>query len=234
MTQQPYTVLIVDDEAPLRRVLERLLSRQGYRVVSAGSAETAYELLATAQANALLLDIQLPTMSGMALYLAIIHRWPALEGSIAIMTGDADALEPARPRVARGRDPRRLGDHADQRGRQGTTERAHDPVLRDEGPREPARRAGNGRYLFVSPLPATSLDQAASDGRRNARCDHQGHAGPDGRRAGAAGGPDARGIAARARPPAAAHQGRGAARAVRAGARRLDRERRSDAPGRCV
>jgi len=91
MTPQPYTVLIVDDEAPLRRVLERSLTRAGYRVVSAASAETAYELLATAQANAVLLDIQLPTMSGLALYLAIIHRWPAFEGRIAIMTGDADA-----------------------------------------------------------------------------------------------------------------------------------------------
>ena len=91
MTPQPYTVLIVDDEAPLRRVLERSLTRAGYRVVSAASAETAYELLATAQANAVLLDIQLPTMSGLALYLAIIHRWPAFEGCIAIMTGDADA-----------------------------------------------------------------------------------------------------------------------------------------------
>jgi len=91
MTPQPYTVLIVDDEAPLRRVLERSLTRAGYRVVSAASAETAYELLATAQAHAVLLDIQLPTMSGLALYLAIIHRWPAFEGCIAIMTGDADA-----------------------------------------------------------------------------------------------------------------------------------------------
>src|SRR5437763_7401812 len=91
MTHPPYTVLIVDDEAPLRRVLERSLSRAGYRVVSAASAETAYELLATAQANAVLLDIQLPTMSGLAPYLAIIHRWPAFEGSIAIITGDADA-----------------------------------------------------------------------------------------------------------------------------------------------
>jgi DNA-binding response OmpR family regulator len=32
-------------------------------------------------------------MSGLALYLALIHRWPALEGRIAIMTGDADAQE---------------------------------------------------------------------------------------------------------------------------------------------
>ena len=33
------------------------------------------------------------TMSGLALYLAIIHRWPGLEGRIAIMTGDAEAEE---------------------------------------------------------------------------------------------------------------------------------------------
>jgi DNA-binding NtrC family response regulator len=87
------TVLIVDDEVGLRRVLERILARHGYRVLSAGSAETAYELLASEEADALLLDIHLPTMSGLALYLAIVHRWPALEGRIAIMTGDAEAQE---------------------------------------------------------------------------------------------------------------------------------------------
>ena len=43
--------------------------------------------------DALLLDIQLPTMSGLALYLAIVHRWPHLDGRIAIMTGDAEADE---------------------------------------------------------------------------------------------------------------------------------------------
>lgn len=87
------TLLIVDDEAPLRRVLERMLRRQGLRVVGAGSAETAYELVAAEQPDALLLDIRLPTMSGLALYLAIVHRWPLLEGRIAIMTGDAEAEE---------------------------------------------------------------------------------------------------------------------------------------------
>jgi len=91
--RKPATVLIVDDEAGLRRVLERFLERHGYRVLSAGTAEAAYEMLATEEAHALLLDIHLPTMSGLALYLAIIHRWPALEGHIAIMTGDAEAEE---------------------------------------------------------------------------------------------------------------------------------------------
>jgi DNA-binding NtrC family response regulator len=91
--RKPSTVLIVDDEAGLRRVLERVLERNGYRVLSAGTAESAYEILGTEQTDAVLLDIHLPTMSGLALYLAIIHRWPPLEGRIAIMTGDAEAEE---------------------------------------------------------------------------------------------------------------------------------------------
>jgi DNA-binding NtrC family response regulator len=89
----PPTILVVDDEAPLRHVLERALRREGYQVLGAASAETAYELLATAAADAVLLDIRLPTMSGLALYLAMVHRWPALEGRIAVMTGDAEADE---------------------------------------------------------------------------------------------------------------------------------------------
>ena len=89
----PRTILIVDDEAPLRRVLERALGRDGYRVLTTGSAEAAYTLLESEQADALLLDVHLPTMSGMALYTLIVRRWPQLEGRIAIMTGDAEAEE---------------------------------------------------------------------------------------------------------------------------------------------
>jgi DNA-binding response OmpR family regulator len=86
----PFTVLIVEDEAPLRRVLERALTKAGFRALGAGSAETAYDLLASEQADAVLLDVHLPTMSGLALYLALMHRSPALMGRMAIMTGDAE------------------------------------------------------------------------------------------------------------------------------------------------
>ena len=86
-------VLIADDEAALRLVLQQALEREGYRVLGAGSAETAYELLTSEPAEAVLLDVHLPTMSGLALYLAIVHRWPALVDRIAIMTGDAGAEE---------------------------------------------------------------------------------------------------------------------------------------------
>jgi DNA-binding response OmpR family regulator len=86
-------VLIAEDEVQLRRVLQKALEREGYRVLTAGSAEGAYELLSLELADALLLDVRLPTMSGLALYLAILNRWPALAGRIAIMTGDAEAEE---------------------------------------------------------------------------------------------------------------------------------------------
>jgi len=91
MSAAPATVLIVEDEAALRRVLERALAQAGHRVIGAASAETAYELLGSERVDAVLLDVRLPTMSGLALYLAIIHRTPELVGRIAVMTGDADA-----------------------------------------------------------------------------------------------------------------------------------------------
>ena len=91
MSAAPATVLVVEDETALRQVLQRALTRQGYRVLAAGSAETAYELLGSERADAVLLDVRLPIMSGLALYLAILHRSPTLAGRIAIMTGDAEA-----------------------------------------------------------------------------------------------------------------------------------------------
>ena len=86
-------VLVVDDDASLRRVLDRALSQRGHKVLLAGTPEDAYQMLHRERPDAVLLDIQMPTMSGLALYVAIVSRWPALRGRIAIMTGDAEADE---------------------------------------------------------------------------------------------------------------------------------------------
>jgi len=85
-----HTVLIVDDDAVLRGSLESVLGSLGYRVLSTG-ARTLPTLLATESAIAVLLDVRLPTMSGLSLYLAMTHRWPQLRGRVALMTADADA-----------------------------------------------------------------------------------------------------------------------------------------------
>jgi two-component system OmpR family response regulator len=85
------TVLIVDDDRTLRNALESMLVPMGYRVLSAGSGDTAYSLLAEHPVDAVLLDVRMPLISGPALFLAIISRWPELAGRVAMMTGDADA-----------------------------------------------------------------------------------------------------------------------------------------------
>ena len=61
-------ILIVDDEAPLRRTLERALRGMGCEVVSAGDAHVAYELLDETDVISSS-SIHLPQMSGATFYL---------------------------------------------------------------------------------------------------------------------------------------------------------------------
>lgn len=85
------SLLVVDDDATLRSTLESVLDPLGYRIVTAATPEDACALLAVAPFDAVLLDIRMPTMSGPALYLAMLNRWPYLTGRIAFMSADADA-----------------------------------------------------------------------------------------------------------------------------------------------
>jgi PAS domain S-box-containing protein len=75
------TVLIVEDDATIRKLVERLLSMLGYKVLSAGDATAALDLLETADAVDLLFtDIILPNgMSGAALAREAQLRHPALK-----------------------------------------------------------------------------------------------------------------------------------------------------------
>jgi len=84
-------ILIVDDEAPLRRTLERALKGMGCDVVSAGDAHLAYQLLDETDVDLVLLDLHLPQMSGATFYLALTRRWPRLTKRIVLMTGDTFA-----------------------------------------------------------------------------------------------------------------------------------------------
>lgn len=84
------TILIVDDEPALRKVLERLLTRGGYEVLSAGSGEAALELLESNEVDMVLMDLRMPGMSGFTLYHAIASRWPPLLRRVAVMTGDPE------------------------------------------------------------------------------------------------------------------------------------------------
>jgi DNA-binding NtrC family response regulator len=81
-------ILLVDDEATLRRTLDRAISNFGYEVVTAPDAHTAYALLSETPVDLVLLDLRMPQMAGDALYLAIIRRWPEMRNRVVLMSGD--------------------------------------------------------------------------------------------------------------------------------------------------
>jgi two-component system nitrogen regulation response regulator NtrX len=58
-------ILIVDDEADIRRLLEEILREEGYAVASTGSANEALVLLRDVTYDVMLLDIWLPDRDGL-------------------------------------------------------------------------------------------------------------------------------------------------------------------------
>ncbi len=84
-------ILVIDDEAPIRRTLGRALRSLGYEVVSAGDPHLAYAMLDEMNVDLVLLDLHLQQISGDVLFLALVRCWPRLRGRVILMTGDTFA-----------------------------------------------------------------------------------------------------------------------------------------------
>lgn len=59
-----HSVLILDDEEHIRKVLKLLLERQGYQVFTAPTGEDALTVAKVEHPQAILLDIVMPAMNG--------------------------------------------------------------------------------------------------------------------------------------------------------------------------
>ncbi len=84
------TVLVIEDESDLRRVVVASLSSLGYRVLEAGSGQEALEHLARAvRIDLLLTDVVLPGgLGGKVLADAVIERFP--DARVLFMSGHAE------------------------------------------------------------------------------------------------------------------------------------------------
>ncbi|GAM54700.1 two-component system response regulator ompR [Vibrio ishigakensis] len=65
--QENFKILVVDDDARLRSLLERYLSEQGFQVRTVSNAEQMDRLLTRENFNLMILDLMLPGEDGLSI-----------------------------------------------------------------------------------------------------------------------------------------------------------------------
>ncbi len=79
---------MVDDDPAIRRVLRLTFERHGCEVLEAGSAAEALAFAtATPAPDAVVCDVLMPDVSGIALYDQLIEQAPTLAGRVVFLTG---------------------------------------------------------------------------------------------------------------------------------------------------
>jgi len=82
-------VLVVDDEAGIRNLLQRTLEDAGYSVVTAASGQEALDKMSEMNIELALLDIKMPGMSGMEVLRQVTINWP--DTCVIMVTAIGDA-----------------------------------------------------------------------------------------------------------------------------------------------
>jgi PAS domain S-box-containing protein len=81
-------ILVVDDELLIRRLLNRILTKDGHNVDCVDNSLDAMEKIRTERYNLILLDIMMPGMSGIKLYENIKGIATSLAQRVVFITGD--------------------------------------------------------------------------------------------------------------------------------------------------
>jgi len=82
------TILVVDDEPVVRKVLERSLLREGFRVVTAGNGVEGLERVRGTKVDIVISDIMMPQMDGLEFLVEIKSDFPHIP--VILITGFAD------------------------------------------------------------------------------------------------------------------------------------------------
>ena len=93
LTDGPVTLLVVDDEEPIRKALKKFLILQGYEVATAATGEEALAILQRQKVTGMLLDVNLPGINGVELVPQIMDLEPTI--AILMLTAVNDATSAA-------------------------------------------------------------------------------------------------------------------------------------------
>ncbi len=89
----PVTLLVVDDEEPIRNAVRKYLVQQGYDVTVAATGEEALAVLRRQKIVVMILDVNLPGISGVELVPSILEIEPTI--AILMLTAVNDATTAA-------------------------------------------------------------------------------------------------------------------------------------------
>ena len=89
----PVSVLVVDDEEPIRNALKRFLSQQNYEVSTAANGAEALEALQRQKVACVLLDVRMPDASGVDLVPKVLELEP--NAAVLMLTAVNDAASAA-------------------------------------------------------------------------------------------------------------------------------------------
>jgi CheY-like chemotaxis protein len=84
----PPAILLVDDEGCIRECVSRVLTRAGYVVTLAASGAEALQRVRVEAYDAVICDLRMPGLSGIALFDQLQQAAPALAGRILVASGD--------------------------------------------------------------------------------------------------------------------------------------------------
>lgn len=93
LTDEPVTLLVVDDEDSIRNALRKFLVQQGYEVATAASGEEALTILQRQRITGILLDVNMPGINGVELVPQLIEIEPTV--AILMLTAVNDATSAA-------------------------------------------------------------------------------------------------------------------------------------------
>ena len=81
------TILVVDDEADVRKFLTAVLEKYGYRVVAAEDGKRAFEEVENERPDLIVLDLQMPEQTGTDFYRRLLKHDALRDIPIIVVSG---------------------------------------------------------------------------------------------------------------------------------------------------
>jgi two-component system NtrC family sensor kinase len=91
--RQGRTILLIDDEPTIQRVLKRLLQHHGHEVTTAAHGQEGLLALEARAYEVILCDMRMPDLDGPGFYRELEQRHPHLVSRVIFLTGDVMSPE---------------------------------------------------------------------------------------------------------------------------------------------